>query len=94
MHVGMEEAVAQRVAQETLDDLASEIGQIDMRRFEPRVVVQRNAVDPLHRQHVVRREIPLDHRHVKIRIVAGVLRHLRQRGGLQPQVHLHGDRAG
>ena len=31
-----------------------------MRRLEPRAVVQRNAVDPLHRQHVVRGEIPLD----------------------------------
>ena len=31
MHVGMEEAVAQRVTQETLDHLAAEIGQVDLR---------------------------------------------------------------
>ncbi len=30
MHVGMEEAVAQRVAQKTLDHLAPEIGQVDV----------------------------------------------------------------
>src|SRR5919108_428561 len=34
MHVGMKEAVAQRVAQETLDHLASKVGQIDQRCFE------------------------------------------------------------
>ena len=31
--------------------------------------------------------------HAKIRIVAGVLRHLGQRGRFQPQIHLHRDRA-
>ena len=93
MHVGVEEAVAQRVAQETLDHLASEIGQVDLRLLEPRVVVQRDAVDPLHRQHVVGGAIPVDRRHAKIRIVAGVLRHLGQRGRFQPQIHLHRDRA-
>ena len=31
VHVGMKEAVAQRVAQETLDHLAPELGQIDLR---------------------------------------------------------------
>ena len=78
MHVGMEEAVAQRVAQKTLDHLAPEIGQVDLRLLEPRVVVQRDAVDPLHRQHVMGGAVPVDRRHAKIRIVAGVLRHLGQ----------------
>ena len=93
MHVGVEEAVAQRVAQKTLDHLAAEIGQVDLRLCEPRMIVQRDAVDPLHRQHVVRGAVPVDRRHAKIRIVARVLRHLRQRSGFQPQVHLHRDRA-
>ena len=93
MHVGMEEAVAQRVAQETLDHLAAEILQIDLRRFQPRVIAQRNAVDPFHRQHVVGGAIPVHRRHAEIRIVARILRHLGERGGFQPQIHLHRDRA-
>ena len=93
VHVGMKEAVAQRMAQETLDHLAPEVGQIDLRLLEPRMIAQRNAVDPFHGQHIVRGAIPVDRGHAKIRIVAGVLRHLRQRGRLQPQVHLHRHRA-
>ena len=42
----------------------------------------------------MRGAIPVDRGHAKIRIAAGVLRHLRHRRGLQPQVHLHGHRAG
>src|SRR5204863_8744369 len=49
MHVGMEKAVAQRMAQKTLDHLAAEFGQVDMRLFEPDVIVERDAVDPFHR---------------------------------------------
>ena len=94
MHVGVEEAVAQRVAQEALDHLAAEVGQVDLRLGKALVVVQRDAVDPLHRQHVVRGAVPVDGGHAEIRVVARVLRHLRQRGGLQPQIHLHRDRAG
>ena len=93
MHVGMEEAVAQRVAQETLDHLAPEIGQIDLRLLEACMVVERDAVDPLHRQHVVGGAVPVDGRHAEIRIVARVLRHLGHRGSFQPQIHLHRDRA-
>ena len=93
MHVGMEEAVAQRVAQETLDHLAAEVGQVDLRLLEPRMIAQRDAVDPFHRQHVVRGAVPVDGGHAEIRIVAGVLRHLGQRGRFQPQVHLHRHRA-
>ena len=78
MHVGMEEAVAQRMAQKALDHLAPEIGQVDLRLRKPRMVVQRDAVDPLHRQHVVGGAVPVDGRHAEIRIVAGVLRHLGQ----------------
>ena len=93
MHVGMKEAVAQRVAQEALDHLAAEIGQIDLRLLEPRMVAQRDAVDPFHRQHIVRGAVPVDRGHAKVRIVAGVLRHLGQRGGFEPQIHFHRDRA-
>ena len=93
MHVGMEEAVAQRVAQKALDHLAAEIGQVDLRLLQPRVVVERDAVDPFHGQHVVGGAVPVDRRHAEIRIVARVLRHLGQRRRFQPQIHLHRDRA-
>ena len=93
MHVGMKEAVAKRVAQETLDHLAPELGQIDLRLRKTRMIAQRNAVDPFHRQNIMRGAVPVDRGHTKIRIVAGVLRHLRQRRGLQPQIHLHRHRA-
>ena len=57
------------------------------------MIAQRDAVDPFHGQDVMRGAIPVDRGHAKIRIVAGVLRHLRQRRGLQPQIHLHRHRA-
>ena len=41
----------------------------------------------------MRGAVPVDGGDAKIRIVAGVLRHLRQRRGLQPQIHLHRYRA-
>ncbi len=92
-HVGMKEAVTQRVAQKALDHLAPELGQIDMRRLETRVIAQRDAVDPFHRQHIMSGAIPVDGGYAKIRIVAGVLRHFGERGSFQPQVHLHRHRA-
>ena len=57
------------------------------------MIRQRDAVDPLHGQHVVGGAVPVDGRHAKVRIAARVLRHLGQRGRLQPQIHLHRDRA-
>src|ERR1700755_2008219 len=38
MHVGVKEAVAQRVAQEALDDLAAEVGEVDLRLLQPGMV--------------------------------------------------------
>ena len=93
MHVGMEEAVAQRMAQKTLDHLAAEIGQVDLRLFETGVIGECNAVDPFHRQDIVGGAVPVDRRHAEVRIAARILRHLGERGRLQPQIHLHRDRA-
>src|SRR5260370_8597437 len=59
MHVGMKKAVAQRVAQETLDHLAAELRQIDLRLRKTRMIAQRNAVDPFHRQPIVRGAVPV-----------------------------------
>src|SRR5262249_59972125 len=49
MHVGVEEAVTQRVPQETLDHLAAEVLEVDLRGFEARMIRQRHAVNPVHR---------------------------------------------
>ena len=93
MHVGVEEAVAQRMAQEGLDHRAAERLQVEALGLERGAVVERHAVDPFQRQHVARGAVPVDRRHAEIRIVLGVLRHLGERGGLEPQVHLDRDRA-
>ena len=53
MHVGVEEAVAQRVAQEGLDHRARQLLEIEALRLRAAArSVQRNAVDPFERQHV------------------------------------------
>jgi hypothetical protein len=93
MHVGVEEAVTQRMTQEILDHLAAEIGQVDLCGFKFGAIVQRDAVDPFHGQHMMAGAIPVHGRHPKVRIVAGVLRHLGERGGFQPQIHFHRHRA-
>ena len=60
---------------------------------ERRAVVQRRAVDPFQGQHVLGGAVPVHRRHAEVGIGLGVLRHLRQRGGLEPQIHLERDRA-
>ncbi len=93
MHVGVEEAVAQRVAQEGLDHRARELLEIEPLGLEPGAIGERGRLDPFEREHVARGEVPIDRRHAEIRIVPGVVRHLRERGRLEPQIHLDRDRA-
>ena len=54
MHVGVEEAVAQRVAQEGLDHRAAERLEVEALGFEPGPVVERRRLDPFEREHVAR----------------------------------------
>jgi hypothetical protein len=89
----MEEAVAQRVAQEGLDHRAAEILEVEALGFEPAAVRQRRRLDPFEREHVARGAVPIDRGYPEIRILPGVLRHFGERGGLEPQVHLDGDGA-
>ena len=93
MHVGVEEAVAQRVAQEGLDHRVRQVLEVEALGLERRAVVQRRAVDPFQRQHVLGGAVPVDRRHAEVGIGLGVLRHLGQRGGFEPQIHLERDRA-
>ena len=89
MHVGVKEAISQRVTQKILNHLAPEVLQIDIRGFELGAIIQRNSVDPFHRQHMMAGSVPIDARHAKLQIVAGVLRHLGQRRRLESQIHFH-----
>ena len=93
MHVGVKEAVAQRMAQEGLDHRAREALEIEALGFEQRAVGERRRVDPFEREHVARGAVPVHRRHAEVGIVAGVLRHLRERRRLEPQIHLDRDRA-
>ena len=93
MHVGVEEAVAQRMAQEGLDHRAREVLEIVALGFEPGAVGERRRLDPFEREHVARGAVPVHRGHAEIGIVPGVLRHLRERGRLEPQIHLDRDRA-
>ena len=58
-----------------------------------RVIGQMGAVDPFQRQHFLGGAIPVDRGHPEIRIGLGILRHLRQGGGFEPQIHFERHRA-
>ena len=93
MHVGMKEAVAQRVAEKGLDQRAREPRQVEAFRDQARAVRQRRRVDPFQREDFFGGAVPVYGRDAEIRIVLGVLGHFRERRGLQAEVHLHRDRA-
>ena len=93
MHVGVEEAVPDRVAQEGLDDRAAERGPVVAGGLDRREVAEADAVDPLRREHVAGGQVPFGPRHPEAGIVPGVLGELRQGRRLEPQVHLDRDRA-
>ena len=58
------------------------------------MIVKRRAVDPFQRQHFARGAVPVDRRHAEVGVLARVLGHLGERGGLQAEIHLDRDRAG
>ncbi len=94
MHVGVEEAVAQRVAQEALDHVAAKRRQVEALGRKRGVVVERRAVDPFEREHFARGAVPVDAGHAKVGVLAGVLGHFGQRGRFQPEIHFDRHRAG
>ena len=93
MHVGVKKTVAQRMAQESLDHGASEMLEIEVLGLEPRTIRERRGLDPFEREDVARGALPVHLRDPEIRVVAGILRHLREGGGFEPQIHLERDRA-
>ena len=93
MDFRLEAAALSEMAEKILDDAAAELGQIEAGRFEPRAVVQRNAVDPFKRQHFLGGPVPVDSRNAEIRVFTGVVRHLGERGRFESQIHFDGDGA-
>ena len=93
MHVGVKEAVAQRVAEKCLDQRAGELRQVEALGDETCAVRQRRGVDPFQRQDFLGGAIPIDRRHAEIRIVLGVLGHFRERRRLEAEIHFDRDRA-
>src|SRR5208282_5660209 len=69
MHVGMEEAVAKRIAQKGLDEGFREPARIVSELGETLRVRERNAVDPFHGHDFARRAVPIDRRRANVWIV-------------------------
>ena len=88
MHVGVKETVPHRMTQEVLDDLFGKFLEIVAGGAQRIDVVHLDAVDPLHRKDVATGALPIDLRDPKTGIVGRVFAHLRERGGLEPQIHL------
>ncbi len=94
MHVGVEEAVAQSLAQATLNHAAAERRQVETLGSKRGVVVKRRAVDPFQREHFARRAVPVHRGHAEIGVLARVLRHFGKRRRFQPKIHFHRHRTG
>ena len=69
MHVGMEEAVANGMPQEALDDRVGERVEIEAARLERRQVGERRAFDPVGGEHLPRGQRPVDLGHAEVRII-------------------------
>ena len=89
MHVGMEEAVAQRVAQEGLDEVSSDGLEVVPGRSKRGDVVHLDAVDPFQRQHITACALPVDGGYAKARIVFRILAEFGKSRSFQAQIHLH-----
>ena len=94
MHIGMEKPVAQRVAQEGLDHHLSEPDPV-MPCCRNRIqIIERDPVDPFHRQHIAGGAIPIDFGHAEFGIIGDIFGHFGQGRRFKPQIHFHGDRTG
>ena len=77
MHVGMKEAIAQRLRQEAADhEIGDALGIVTCRDNRGRIA-QGRAVDPFAGQHTIGSAAPVDVRHAEIRIAARALFELR-----------------
>ena len=94
MHVGVEEAVAERVAEERLDEARGEQLPVMAGGGDRVEIGELDPVDPFERQDVPGGEIPFDLRNAKAAVAGGGLGHFRQGRGFQAEVHLDRHRAG
>ncbi len=94
MHVGVEEAVPDGVAQEGLDHRPAEGLRVVPGRHDGGAVVEADALDPFAGEDVAGRQLPVGLRHTEIRVALRVLGQLGHRGRFEPEVHLHHHRAG
>ena len=94
MHVGVKEAVAERGAQESLNQDARERGKVESELGQPLPVGQRDPVDPFHRHHFARGAAPVDRGRAEIWIILGVFDEFRRPRRFEPKIHLHPHRAG
>ena len=86
MHVGVEEAVADGVAQETLEELARQFLAVEPGRVERREVADRDALDPAGGEHCLGGVVPADVRDDEALVLFGVLLELGNGGRFEPQV--------
>ena len=93
VHVGMEEAVADRMGEEGLDDLAAEAFEIMAGGTQRLDVGEPDTVDPFIDQDLARGQPPVRHRHAEIGVLPGVLGEFGEGRGLEPQIHFHRDGA-
>ena len=87
MHVGMEEAVTQRMAQEGLDQRVGQRIKVVPGGQKPVDIRHLDAVDPFHGDDITSGPFPVHGRNAEPGIVLGILGNLRKGGGLQPQIH-------
>ena len=88
VHVGVEEPVAQRVAEEKLQHPFGQRVQVMPGGLQRRNVAQRDSFDPAQSHHPARGQVPDRGRHPEARIPFGVLGEFRGGGTFQPQVQL------
>ena len=72
MHVGMEIAVAQRVAQEERQHPFAQRGAVMARGVDPGKVIRGKPFGPVERHHVAPGRAPMHLRHAEARIACGV----------------------
>src|SRR6516164_6334338 len=93
MHIGVEKAVAQGMAQKALNDFAAELRQVKAPRSQSTVIVETDAINPLERQHFSRGAVPIDSRHAEIGVLARVFCHLGSGSRFQSEIHFNRNRA-
>ena len=83
--------VANGLAEEALQHDARQHFAIMPGRVDRLQLVQLDAVDPLHREHIAVGVIPFGNRNAEFLVLLGILREFGERGGLEAQIHLDGD---